>query len=1112
MPSRMSLALLAVPVVLALASSAQSAGQPSRAPIRHSAPDVDVRTARTADLLPTMAQLARARALRRVTVSFDGATALPDRLIRYGGYLTGPSTSSPVTIARSFLERNAELYRLAPDDLANLVVFKRYVTKHNGVTQLYLQQRDGGRAVYGSGISFAIDRTGRILIAGGRYYPGTGTDAVASLSAAEAVARSASEFGARSERLRLISASLGPTRRTVFANTIARGVENPSQITAELVSFPVAPDEAARLAWKTVVEASEVGWYESVVDARTGQLLHRVNYYSDSGPQGTVFTAQHPGVTGASRSVVPFTGWVSGQATSGNNTNTYQDLTESNTVEYQTQTPASPDPAFQHFDYAWTDFWNTNNAVTSLVPAGPGGYVDIDAVITQLFYYTNVMHDYLYGFGFDEPSGNFQVNNFGLGGSGGDAVQAEATDGYEDGVVTNCVDDGNPIRCVNNANFGTGGDGSTARMQMFVFETPYRDGSMDGDVIAHEYGHGLSRRLVGGGTFGSGFQLGSMGEGWSDFLSLAKWGDSLIGEYVTGNASTGIRRVNYATSTLGYSDLCDNGTCEVHDDGEIWASALFDLQTALQARYGNATGATRAMQLVVDGMKNTPASPDFLDARDGILAADVADYAGANQCLIWGVFAAREMGFSASSVDSNDQNPNEATDGPASCTPVADADGPYAANEGTNVGVSASGSTENGDGPFTYEWDFDNDGQYDDATGKTPAFDRVGQDGVFTIGVRVTNANGFSDTDTSMVTVANVAPTVSLGSNAPKPENTAVTVNVLVSDPGWLDPLTATIDWGDGAGASALVGVLENTRPNATLTASPTHVYGDNGTFTVEACAADDDTSGNCSSIQVGVTNVAPTAEIDKSAATIVNGQAAFIAHAGEPVPFSGRSTDPGSDDLTLKWVWGDGTPDAVTTYLNNPGLGPDPFPSPEINPRDVTDNKSHTFGEACLYTTTFSAVDDDGGASADDSIAVIIAGNALDARNAGYWQTQYRPRPTAFSEAQRLCYLAIARFMSAVFSEEVSLDTVAQAFEVLFVGGNDGDAKEQLDRQLLTAWLNFANGAFDFGELVDTNGDGTADTAFSAVIANAEAVRLNPASTEAQLHAQKDLLESING
>jgi hypothetical protein len=78
-------------------------------------------------------------------------------------------------------------------------------------------------------------------------------------------------------------------------------------------------------------------------------------------------------------------------------------------------------------------------------------------------------------------------------------------------------------------------------------------------------------------------------------------------------------------------------------------------------------------------------------------------------------------------------------------------------------------------------------------------------------------------------------------------------------------------------------------------------------------------------------------------------------------------------------------------------------------------------------------------------------------------------------------------------------------------LAGNGGSELEKLDRALLTAWLNFANGAFGYDELVDTDGGGP-DTAFNVVLAAAEAVRVNPASTEAQLRAQRQILQRISG
>ncbi len=1033
-------------------------------------------------------------------MQFNPRTGGPFVIMKDSGALTRPSNGSGARIARKFLRLHASLYGLSAADVDGLVG-SAYTTKHNGATQVTFSQRSRSRAVYDSALKVTVDKKGRVVIVTGTLFPEAQTQVRggARLDAEAAVLAAAKSLGIKvSGPLQALPGKAGVAH---FRNTIARGISRPYDITAELVTFPVGRQQPARLGWKIGLETDPWSDYELVIDAQTGGLLYKDNGVADA--DGTVYTAQHPGVSGAARSDVAFpASWMSASAaTSGPNVNAYQDLTETNSVEYQTTTPAFPDPGFQRYNFAFANDWALNGP-HSLQPAGAGGYVDIDAISTQLFYYTNVMHDFLVGFGFNSGSKNFE---------GADPVLAEATDGYDNGVVTHCTDqNGNPIRCVNNANFNTQPDGTSPRMQMFMWESPQRDGSLDGDVIAHEYGHGLSGRLIANGNLGSTVQTGALGEGWSDITSASKWDDPVIGEYVTGNSTRGIRFYSMASSPLKYSNLCNvTSGCEVHADGEIWTAAFWDMRTKLVARYGDPAGKTLAFQLIVDGMKNTAKNPTFLSARDGILAADVTDKGGADTCLIWGAYAGRQMGFSATTTGNADMNPVVATDGPSSCTPVASIGGPYVTNEGTDAVLNAGGSTENGDGPFTYAWDFDNDGQYDDATGKTPSFTSVGQDGVYPIGLKVTNADGFSSTASTSVTVNNIAPSVAVANDGPRPENTTVTVSGVVSDPGWLDPLTATIDWGDGA--VALPGVLENVRPDATLTFSATHVYGDNGLFTVTVCAADDDTSNNCNSTLVSVTNVNPTAVIDKSGAIVVNGMAAFIGHEGVPMPFAGDSFDPGSDDRTTTWNWGDLTPVVSSLSLNDPGFNPDPFPSPTINPRTVHDAKSHTFGDACFYTITFSARDDDAGLSPVDHVAVVIAGNSGAPSNAGYWQTQYRPRPTAFTEARRQCYLAITGFMSAVFDEVRDASTVAKAFDVLFVGGNGGSPVQQLDRQLLTAWLNFANGGFEYTQLVDTDGNGIPDTAFSAVLANAESIRLNPASTPDQLRAQRDLLERIN-
>lgn len=445
--------------------------------------------------------------------------------------------------------------------------------------------------------------------------------------------------------------------------------------------------------------------------------------------------------------------------------------------------------------------------------------------------------------------------------------------------------------------------------------------------------------------------------------------------------------------------------------------------------------------------------------------------------------------------------------------PTATAGGPYTTNEGTDVALDASASTDPTGQALTYAWDLDNDGEYDDATGDKPTYTNVGQDGVFTVSVKVTDTDGTYDTDSTTVTVNNVAPTVSgVSSDSPKDENTVLTVNATISDPGWLDPLTATIDWGDGAGPQTVTGTLENERPNATLTIAATHTYGDDGTFTVTVCGRDDDVQTCASSFNVRIDNVNPTTGIDEGSTTVINGIPTIIARKGETVTFSSQTTDPGSDDLTISWNWDDGAPnpDVSTTYLVNPPAI-DPDPSPTIQPRNVIDTQHHAFSQACMYLVGTSAVDDDSGV-ANDSVNVLITGDATLGRQSGYWAHQYRRQGARdFDDATLTCYLRIASHVSRVFHEVRDVSTFKTAQSLLFTKNSSVNKKDQLDRDLLTAWLNFANGAVLYDELVDTDGNGTLDTEFHIAMENAETVRLNPASTPAQIDAQRVIVNRIN-
>ena len=137
--------------------------------------------------------------------------------------------------------------------------------------------------------------------------------------------------------------------------------------------------------------------------------------------------------------------------------------------------------------------------------------------------------------------------------------------------------------------------------------------------------------------------------------------------------------------------------------------------------------------------------------------------------------------------------------------------------------------------------------------------------------------------------------------NGPKAQTPAITVTGVIRDAGWLENLTATVDWDDGTAVQNIT-APSNVRPDATLTFSVPHTYGDDGVFNAEVCGFDDDTS-TCQTIALTITNVNPTADIDVSGATEVNGKPTIFGQADSPVTFNGDMTDPGSDDLFATWV-----------------------------------------------------------------------------------------------------------------------------------------------------------------------------------------------------------------
>ncbi|MEO0894983.1 MAG: T9SS-dependent M36 family metallopeptidase [Bacteroidota bacterium] len=296
------------------------------------------------------------------------------------------------------------------------------------------------------------------------------------------------------------------------------------------------------------------------------------------------------------------------------------------------------------------------------------------------------------------------------------------------------------------------------------------DGDFDNGIVMHEYGHGISIRLTGGaGNSGCLSNAEQMGEGWSDYFALILSFDTAvsdrgIGTFASNQPTTGggIRPTVYSPNTSingsTYGTSNSAGISQPHGIGYVWCTMLWDMTLALVDQYGydpdiyNGTGGNNiALQLVMDGLALQPCGPGFVDGRDAIMMADSINYGGANSCLLWEVFAARGLGFSADQGDpSNRSDQTEAFDINPNCLiPTA----PPIAGFGFET-VSICGNRVNFtdtslDLPREWRWDF-GDGAVDSVQNPSHTYNRSG---FFVVTLIVTNPIG-TDTVTQNVFVA----------------------------------------------------------------------------------------------------------------------------------------------------------------------------------------------------------------------------------------------------------------------------------------------------------------------------------------------------------------------
>lgn len=634
-----------------------------------------------------------------VRVELDEVTGSPRFIASPGGFLSGPRgqgrgisreqaqripAGDPHRAIKAFLNEHSALFAHGAETLAPARLQRETIDK-NGLRSSVWQQEVDGIDVYEGVVIGHVTADEELVSVSSQFVPDAGQaanngtpnravlQAAPTVDAVQAVILAAGNL--EEEITREEVSDSGGDEPSSFQFKAGR---LPGEATAKLVWLPLSRT-SLRLCWQVEITRRLGGErFRLLIDAATGEVLLRrqltvylanatYNVFTSDSPSplspghSTPSTNQPPLV---SRSLVTLSalntnaspvGWIHDgeNETRGNNVDAHLDRNADDSPDL----PRPRGNPFRVFDFPMDP---------TQAPATYG-----DAAAVQLFYWCNWMHDKLYELGFTEAAGNFQKDNFGRGGLGGDAILADAQDGSG----------------FNNANFTPTADGQPGRIQMYVFTGPEpdRDGDFDAEIVLHEYTHGLSDRLVGGGVGISALQTGGMGEGWSDFYAeamLSEPSDDLNGAYPMGGYAThrffgllenyyfGIRRYPYSIdlskNPLTFKDIDPdqvqphfgvarsplhpfnpNFANEVHYAGEVWCVTLWEARANLIRKHGFHAGDQLILQLVTDGMKLSPPNPSFLEARDAIILADQVNTGGANWAELWAAFAKRGMGFSA---------------------------------------------------------------------------------------------------------------------------------------------------------------------------------------------------------------------------------------------------------------------------------------------------------------------------------------------------------------------------------------------------------------------------------------------------------------------------------
>ncbi len=267
--------------------------------------------------------------------------------------------------------------------------------------------------------------------------------------------------------------------------------------------------------------------------------------------------------------------------------------------------------------------------------------------------------------------------------------------------------------------------------------------------------------------------------------------------------------------------------------------------------------------------------------------------------------------------------------------------------------------------PYSFVWQIESDNGQIIADGDQSDFNFVPFDnGLYRLRLFITDHDRGLEAYPGeiFVTSLNVPPSFEAGDDRSLAEGELLEVIIPFTDPGTNDTHTATINWGDGSLIDESI-VISEINGSGDLTGS--HVFADDGVYTVSVTLTDDDGGSTTDTFEVTVSNAMPTLDLGPGQ-QIGEGEVFQFSHEiiaqgeGEDIitlrELGARFNDPGTlDTHTAVIDWGDGTPLESATIAELPT-----GPPGSVDGLDSLLLGSHVYADDGEYVVTVTLTDDD--------------------------------------------------------------------------------------------------------------------------------------------------------